>query len=197
MNQTPVKRPVPLGHINVASVISRTNRSPIAYMIGFPSSSIELLVEARRIELLSENSEIQVSPSADTVLNFPRPGAPYPASGFGSFMVPVTPQSLSVPVPHFNDVGCSSSERLSPARGIKPRKRIRYCQLILISLLLTRSEYAARFSYPRRSPSKPVRPLTVCVPAWRGLCHASRHVPRRQRVCRADAYPHIRQAAVS
>src|SRR5699024_7273139 len=65
------------------------------------------------------------------------------------------------PVPYFDDAGGSSSRRLSPTRGIRPRtpKRYWYRSQLLFIPILTRFGAAARFLNPRRSPSKPVRPL--------------------------------------
>ena len=72
------------------------------------------MVEVRGIEPLSEDMLIWFSPSAACYLTFPFPDAGRQASGVGSFMIPVPPQSLGRPVPHINDAGCSSRERFRP-----------------------------------------------------------------------------------
>ena len=117
------------------------------------------MVEARGIEPLSEDSATQVSPSTGSVLNFPWSNAHSQAYDLGSFMIPTTPQSLSGSVPHINDAGDSSRERLSPTRCIKQRKQIRYCQLILSFRLLRdqKTRLASRASDdPRRNQYAPV-----------------------------------------
>ena len=91
-----------------------------------------LLVEARGIEPLSENSGLQVSPSAGRVLKFPLTNAPCRAFAVGSFMIPASSQSFDAPVPHINDAEGLSRERLRSTRCIKQRKQIRYCQFDLI-----------------------------------------------------------------
>ena len=75
------------------------------------------MVEVRRIELLSEDPIAQVSPSAGCDLDFPWSGAHSRAQDLGSFILPASPQSLSEPVPHINDAGDSSRERLRPTRS--------------------------------------------------------------------------------
>ena len=70
------------------------------------------LVEVRGIEPLSEDSNPSFSPSADGGLKFPLSAARRQAAEFGSFMVPVSSQSLGGPVPHINDARGSSRERL-------------------------------------------------------------------------------------
>ena len=63
-------------------------------------SRIPGLVEVRRIELLSEDSVSQFSPSAGSVLKFPPLHARCQAYRFGSFMMPGVRQSLRSPVPY-------------------------------------------------------------------------------------------------
>ncbi len=75
------------------------------------------VVEVRRIELLSEDPIAQVSPSAGCVFDFPRSGAHSRAQDLGSFMIPASPQSFGGPVPHINDAGDSSRERLRSTRS--------------------------------------------------------------------------------
>ncbi len=135
----------------------------------------------RRIELLSEDPITQVSPSAGCVLKFPPPGARSRAQGIGSFIIPASPQSFGAPVPHINDAGDSSRERLRPTGGIKPRKQIRWCQLILIFRLL-RGRKTRLASHapgnPRRNQYTPVlfivlpdcpRNLPLAVPVCHGI----------------------------
>ncbi len=107
----------------------------------------------RRIELLSEDPIAQVSPSAGCDLKFPRSGAHSRAQDLGSFMIPASPQSFGGPVPHINDAGDSSRERLRPTGGIKPRKQIRCCQLILIFRLL-RGRKTRLASHPPGAPRR-------------------------------------------
>ena len=61
-------------------------------------------VEMRRVELLSEGSFTELSPSAVCDLTFPPPRAHRQAQGFSSFIITETRQSLSVLVPRVNDV---------------------------------------------------------------------------------------------
>ena len=61
-------------------------------------------VEMRRVELLSEGSFTELSPSAVCDLTFPLPRAHRQAQGFSSFIITETRQSLSVLVPRVNDV---------------------------------------------------------------------------------------------
>lgn len=56
-------------------------------------------MEVRRIELLSEDSDLQLSPSAAPVLTFPSLHAPEQAYRFSSFMVPVCSKAYADPFP--------------------------------------------------------------------------------------------------
>ena len=70
-----------------------------------------MMVEVRRIELLSEDQTAGFSPSAVYILDFPRRDACKRASRVGSFILPALPQSLGRPVPHINDAAGRSRER--------------------------------------------------------------------------------------
>ncbi len=126
-----------------------------------PLLAVPILVEAGGIEPPSENPRNQASPSAAYVFIFPLSGSHRRDPIAGSFIMPAAPQSLGGPVPYFNDAGGSSSRRLSPTHGLRPRtqKRWCYCSQLILTPILTRFGAAARFPTPRRSPSKPVRPL--------------------------------------
>ena len=75
--------------------------SPADYRIRFHGIDD---VEMRRVELLSEGSFTELSPSAVCDLTFPLPRARRQAQGFSSFMITETRQSLGVLVPRVNDV---------------------------------------------------------------------------------------------
>ena len=97
------------------------------------------VVEVRGIEPLSEDSNPQISPSADGGLNFPCPAARRQAAGLGSFILPGSPQSLGGPVPHITDAGDSSRERLGPTiRGLRPRMRNSDCCQLFVFPVGTR-----------------------------------------------------------
>ena len=57
------------------------------------------MVEARGIEPLSEDSSLWFSPSASSVLGFPRPNASRRAYGFGSFIMPACGKAYAGPFP--------------------------------------------------------------------------------------------------
>ena len=75
--------------------------SPADYRIRFHGIDD---VEMRRVELLSEGSFTELSPSAVCDLTFPPPRAHRQAQGFSSFIITETRQSLGVLVPRVNDV---------------------------------------------------------------------------------------------
>ena len=90
-------------------------------------------MEVRRIELLSEDSVVQLSPSAGRDLEFPPPHAPGRACGLGSFMVPGYGKAYIAPFPtSMTPVGRAVGARCRRA-ALRQRKRTEYCQLILIS----------------------------------------------------------------
>ena len=62
------------------------------------------MVEMRRVELLSEGSFTELSPSAVRDFSFPPPYARGQAEGISSFINTRAPQSLSALVPRANDV---------------------------------------------------------------------------------------------
>ena len=64
-----------------------------------PAFSRAKAMEVRRIELLSEDSVAQLSPSAGRVLTFPPPHAPGRACGLSSFMVPGYGKAYIAPFP--------------------------------------------------------------------------------------------------
>ena len=64
------------------------------------SGRVFLLVEARRVELLSENKFTGPSPSAVNLLTFPPPHAGLQAYGFSSFMMHDAFKALRVHVRH-------------------------------------------------------------------------------------------------
>ena len=59
----------------------------------------ETLVEVRRVELLSEDSGLQLSPSAAPGLTFPSLSAPARAGRFSSFIVPACGKAYAGPFP--------------------------------------------------------------------------------------------------
>ena len=150
------------------------------------------MVEVRRIELLSEDSEPQFSPSAGKVLGFPPPAAPCRASGIGSFMVPGYGKAYIAPFPTFlTPVTCAVGSS-GPTRCIKQRKRTDYCQLILSSPFLRGQ--GPRLAYhpsdnPRRNQYTPILPgfshPDDC--AWRDPFRALHPAPPRWRAYRATA----------
>lgn len=154
-----------------------------------------LLVEVRRIELLSEDSEPQFSPSAGKVLRFPPPAAPCRASGIGSFMVPGYGKAYIAPFPTFlTPVTCAVGSS-GPTRCIKQRKRTDYCQLILSSPFLRGQ--GPRLAYhapddPRRNQCTPLSMARLnrrdC-PASPAPFRAWRPSALRWPACRGDAYP--------
>jgi len=109
-------RPWPVILFPLCKMISKPynqTEKPPEYL-DFSSVFRRFVVEVRGIEPLSEDSGSWLSPSADGVLNFPRPDARRQAAGFGSFILPGSPQSLGGPVPHINGASDASRERLRP-----------------------------------------------------------------------------------
>lgn len=67
--------------------------------------TVAWMVEVRGIEPLSEDTMIQFSPSEAHLFKFPYRAADERAARVGSFILPETPQSFDVPVPHINGAG--------------------------------------------------------------------------------------------
>ena len=148
------------------------------------------LERVRGIEPPSESMPTQFSPSASMVLGFPSPHAPWRACGYGSFIFTGSASSFGVLVPRFNDTVCLTSGRSGTARGITPRKRIRYCQLLFFPVV---ARYSPRLAYrafihSRRNQNTPMWPPIHAGEA-RVPFRAWRRARRRRRACRAGACP--------
>lgn len=101
------------------------------------------------------------------------------------------PQSFDVLVPRFNDTVCLTSGRSGTARGITPRKRIRYCQLLFFPVV-ARCRVRGSLTVYSFTPVETRTP--PCVPPIhageaRVPSPASRRARRRRRACRAGACP--------
>ena len=73
---------------------------------------VEVVVEPRGVEPLSEDQKTRASPSAVCVLTFPPPGSRRQDSGFSSFIKSRRPQSLRRLVPCFYDADGLRRRRL-------------------------------------------------------------------------------------
>ena len=93
------------------------------------------MVEVRGVEPLSEGMPNRFSPSAVEDLTFPPVYVPRRAYTFSSFILRASSQSFDGLVPHDHDAGNRIRGQFGPTRGIKPRKTIRYCQLLFFPVV--------------------------------------------------------------
>ena len=89
--------------------------------------------------------------------------------------MPASSQSLDGPVPHFTDAGISGSGRLSPTRGVKPRKRNCYCQLLFVPVV-------ARFRVRGSLTKSPMIPVETSTPPSM-FCYKASLLYRTSRLC--------------
>ena len=116
-------------------------------------------MEARRVELLSEDQTTKTSPSAVHILTFPPACSHGQDHAFSSLIKSHAPQSLDALVPCFYDAGWPRRRRLgADARGLS---RESYVFVVVSSFLFPvfrRFRAAARYPclpYPRRNQIRP------------------------------------------
>lgn len=81
------------------------------------------MVEARRVELLSENQSARLSTSVAALLTFPPPPAGQQAEGFSSSLYNHRPGALPVIVHHSSTPSCGRGPPQSDGCLIKQRTR--------------------------------------------------------------------------